>query len=51
MTSLFRLNYTKILIRTTLSVRLSKQSRLLFHQSKLLLFTPFLFSSKLDHTT
>jgi len=35
----------------TLSVPLSKQSRLWFHQSKLSLFRPFLFSSKLGHTT
>jgi len=47
----FRLNYTKMAIKTTLSVPLSKQSRLWFYQMKLSLFRPFLFSSKLDHTT
>ena len=36
---------------TTLSIPLSKQSRLRFHVKKLCLFRPFLFSSKLDHTT
>jgi len=41
----------KIAFNTTLSVPLSKQSRLWFHQRKLSLFRPFLFSSKLDHTT
>jgi len=40
-----------MLINTTLSVPLSKQSLLWFHQSKLSLFRPFLFSSKLDHIT
>jgi len=40
-----------MLIKTTLSLPLSKYSRLLFHQSKLSLFSPSLFSSKLDHTT
>jgi len=39
------------MLKTILSVLLSKQSRLWFHQSKLSLFRPFLFSSKLDHTT
>jgi len=32
-------------------VLLSKQSLLWFHQSQLSLFRPFVFSSKLDHTT
>ena len=48
---LFRSNYTKMLIKTTLSVLLSKHSLLWFHQRKISLFRPFLFSSKLDHTT
>jgi len=37
--------------KTTLSVTLSKQNRLWFHQSKLSLFRPFLFSLKLNRTT
>ena len=49
--SLFRLNWTKVLITTTLSVPLSKQSCPWFYQSKRLLLGPFLFSSTLDHKT
>ena len=40
-----------MLIKTDFSVPLLKQSRLWFHQSKLLQFRPFLFSSKLCHIT
>jgi len=46
---LFWLNYTKMIIKTIFSVPLWKQSRLWFYRSKLYLFRPFLFSSKLDH--
>jgi len=49
--SLYWLNYKKMLPKTTHSEPLSKQSRLWFHQSKLSLFCPFLFPSKLNHTT
>jgi len=37
----FTVELQKILIKTTHSEPLSKQSRLWFHQSKLLLFVPF----------
>jgi len=48
---LFPVNYTKMLIKITLSVPWSKQSFLWFHQSMQSLIRPFLFSSKQDHTT
>jgi len=49
--SFFQLNYTKMVIKTTLSAALIEVKSLLFHQSKLSLFILFLFSSKLDHIT
>ena len=44
------LDYTQMLIKTTLSLPSSKQVCLWFHHSQLSLFCPFLYSSKLDHT-